>query len=241
MKKILITRPADVGKKMADRLTDQGFDCVMEPVLIPVRAQNVVYLDRHAEDGFVFTSPRAVEYFCDLSAKIDFAMPAYCVGPKTASRAKAAGFENVVEGKGGSRELAKMIIETAEGGARLIHPCGENVEDRFYETLKDAGFIIAPLCVYTMEVAPRMQEDALAEIRTEDISDVVFFSPRTARAFLQLANKHDVTEHLKQMRALCLSENVAASLNKNMWKDIGISNEKNEDSMVEYLCELKGK
>lgn len=241
MKKILITRPADVAQKMADKLNEKGLPAVLDPMLIPVRTENVVFLDRHAEDGFVFTSPRAVKYFCDLSAHIDFSLPAYCVGPKTAQQAKACGFKTITTGPGNSKGLADVIINDCNDGARLMHPCGEHVEDEFYETLKEAGLILAPLTVYTMDMAPRMQEDALVSIRTDDILGVVFFSKRTAKSFVELAEQHKITDHIKNMTAICISEDVAGILDASKWNDIKVSASKTEDSLIESCIELKGK
>ncbi len=240
MKKVLITRPADVAQKMADRLVSNGIECVLDPMLIPVRADNVVFMDRHAEDGFIFTSPRAVEYFCDLSFQVNFDMPAYCVGEKTAQKAKDRGFENVTAGPGGSADLAKLIMEKAEPGARLMHPCGEHVEDNFYETLKEDGFIVAPLQVYRMDRAPRMQEDALVSIRTGDISSVVFFSKRTAAAFAALAEEHGVMDHMHDVNAICISDPVTEALKFADWKKILVSDEKTENGLIKKCIELKG-
>ena len=239
MKKILITRPADVAAKMAERLKEYRFDCVLDPMLIAQPLENATFMERMAEDGYIFTSPRAVKYFAEIADHFHHHMPAYCVGEKTATMAKRVGFTNVKNGQGGADELAALINENCQTGARLLHPCGEHVEDGFYETLKQAGLNVAPLQIYSMKQAPRMQEDALVEIRTDDVFAVVFFSKRTAEAFRALTKEHNLGQYIQNMHAVCISKAVADVLDQKEWLSVHTAQKKSEDGLIKALIDLR--
>ena len=239
MKKILVTRPIDVAKKMAEHLRSEGFECVLDPMLIPVRAENVTFMDRGAEDGFIFSSPRGVRYFVEAASNLNLDLPVWCVGDKTAEMARQNGFTNIHAGEGDSFDLADLIVAESKTPAKLLHPCGADVQNRFYKTLKTADIEVVPLQVYTMETAPRMQEDALVKIRTDDVYAVLFFSTRTAEALLKLAAQQHISSHTKNMIAVCIRQNVANALEAKDWSAIAVSQEKTEDSMIETLKQLK--
>lgn len=241
MKKVLITRPADVAAKMAERLLEHRFECVLDPMLIPQPLENVTFMERMAEDGYIFTSPRAVKYFAEIADHFHHHIPAYCVGPKTSQMAANVGFTNVKNAEGGANELALLINKNCASGARLLHPCGEHVADGFYETLRAAGLEVAPLRIYSMKKAPRMQEDALVEIRTDDIFAAVFFSVRTAEAFAALTQEHGLEDCIENMHAVCISQAVADKVGKQNWLSVNVAKHKTEDGLIEALMTLREK
>ena len=238
MKKILITRPIDVCCDFAEKIKHQGFDAVLAPMLHTHPQENVVYLERQAEEAYVFTSPRAVKYFADIGARINKKLPVFCAGPKTEEAARNAGFTDIYTGAGGSFELAETITDAFPEGAVLLHPCGEHIEDDFHETLKERGFTVARLTVYTMEPVEKFPDDAVCEIRTDDVLAVVFFSKRTAENFNALVVKQDLKDHLKTMTAVCISKQVAGALHTDDWADIITSDRMTEDGVLQALSDL---
>lgn len=239
MKKILITRPADVAVKMAERLLEHRFECVLDPMLVPEPLENVTFMERMAEDGYIFTSPRAVKYFAEIADHFHHHIPAYCVGPKTSEMARNVGFTNVKDADGGANDLAVLINKNCASGARLLHPCGEHVANGFYETLKAANLEVAPLTIYSMAKAPRMQEDALVEIRTDDVFAAVFFSVRTAEAFGALAKEHGIEDCVENMHAVCISDAVADALGGQKWLSMNVADQKTEDGLIKALIKLR--
>jgi|GEM_PF-1388748 uroporphyrinogen-III synthase len=240
MKKILITRPADVSREFADKIKSNGLEAVIAPMLRTKALENVIFMERMAEDGFIFTSPRAVKYFADIGDHINKKLPVYCVGPKTEHAARNAGFEDINTSSGGGQELASLLVKRYTEGAKLLHPCGEFVEDGFYKTLSKHDIEVAPLVVYTMEPIDKMTEDTLCEIRTDDILAAVFFSTRTAENFNHLVKLHGLEDHLQQMQAVCISKNVATALNQDNWQDVIVSDRMNEAALLKSLNRLNG-
>lgn len=240
MKKILITRPADVSLEFAGKIHDQGFEAVISPMLRPKALENVIFMERMAEDGFIFTSPRAVKYFADIGDHINKKLPVYCVGPKTEDAARNAGFQDIRTGSGGGQELAALLVKEYPNGAKMLHPCGEFVEDGFYKTLKDRNIEVAPLVVYTMEPIDKMTEDTLCELRTDDVLAAVFFSTRTAENFNHLVKLHGVGDHLAQMQAVCISKKVAEALDGDEWQNVIVSDRMNEAALLKSLNSLDG-
>jgi hypothetical protein len=151
-----------------------------------------------------------------------------------------AGFEDINTSSGGGQELASLLVKRYTEGAKLLHPCGEFVEDGFYKTLSKHDIEGAPLVVYTMEPIDKMTEDTLCEIRTDDILAAVFFSTRTAENFNHLVKLHGLEDHLQQMQAVCISKNVATALNQDNWQDVIVSDRMNEAALLKSLNRLNG-
>ena len=71
-----------------------------------------------------------------------------------------------------------------------------------------------------MSALPREARDALAN---GELDGVLFYSPRTARLFLERAGEADLTEALKGMDAYCLSKAVAEALAGSGWRKVHVA------------------
>ena len=112
---LIVTRPAQKGAAFADEMRARFGDSVrviLSPLLkiVPVPVVD----DLTNLSGVIFTSAQAVD-----AARLPAGLPAWCVGPQTAERAKESGFA-VTIGPGDARGLVEMITDTAPRG-RLAH------------------------------------------------------------------------------------------------------------------------
>lgn len=164
---VLLTRPLPDARRFASLLADQvpGARVVISPILriVPV-AHDAARLA--AAPGLVFTSAHAV-----AAAGPGRGRPAFCVGPRTADLARAAGFD-VTEGRGDAQGLVSLI---QAAGLPLIHPHGRHLT----QALPALGMV-----VYDQEFQTL---DAVAlQLLAEPAPVVVpIFSPRSARLLSQ--------------------------------------------------------
>ncbi|MDP5307467.1 uroporphyrinogen-III synthase [Paracoccus spongiarum] len=112
---LLLTRPEPDSGRLAALLP--GMAALVSPILriVPV-AHDRARLD--AAEGLVFTSGHAV-----AAAGAGRGRPAFCVGPRTAQLAGAAGFR-VIEGPGDAEGLRDLVAGSA---LRLLHPHGRHL------------------------------------------------------------------------------------------------------------------
>jgi len=177
---ILVTRPTEASARFAMLARARlGADW---PILISPLSETVYQrpaLPSGSCDGLLFTSEAAVRGFAPLTS--DRALRAYCVGPRTARAAAAAGFP-AVAGPGDARGLASLI--RAAGPARLLYPRGAEVAEEMGALLAPDGIVVAPLVVYAQE--PRgLSHEAFALLAAPAPVLVPLFSRRSAQRFVE--------------------------------------------------------
>lgn len=155
---LLLTRPEDDSRRVARRI---GWPAVISPVLriVPVPFD----ADRLARaGGLVFTSAHAIS-----AAGPGRGRPAYCVGARTAERARAAGF-SAIAGPGDAAGLLPLI---AAATVPLLHPHGRHVA----QALPVPGIV-----VYDQQ-PQALTDEAQALLGGDRPVVLPLYSPRSAR------------------------------------------------------------
>lgn len=196
---VWITRARPGALVTAERVEALGFTAIVEPLLA------VAFLDAELDLSHIaalaFTSANGVEAFARLSDGRD--LPVFAVGRATAKAAQDAGFASVSSADGDVEDLCGLIVAGAPGpvlwaGAR--EPAGDLVGK-----LRGRGVMAKGATVYeTIERTP--SAEVLA--RLDAPLTVLLHSPRAARILARRLEGRS----LPALRALCLSEAVAAPL-----------------------------
>lgn len=157
---VLITRPEPAGRRFAARIAGLGLRCVVAPL------QRIVPVPHDARalktaKGLVFTSENAVPFAGPGAGR-----PAFCVGPRTAERARAAGFV-VTEGPGDAAGLMPMLQDLGPG---WVHPHGAHLAAR----LPMPGVV-----VYDQQALP-LPAEGMALLQGSAPVILPLFSPRSA-------------------------------------------------------------
>lgn len=162
---VLLTRPQADSQRFAARLA--GAAVVISPVLriVPV-AHDAARLAK--APGLVFTSVHAVPAAGPGRGRV-----AFCVGPRTAAVARAAGFA-VTEGPGDAAGLAPLL---AQAELPLIHPRGAHLA-------RDLG--VPGVVVYDQRPAA-LTDQARALLAGRAPVILPLFSPRSARLLAEQA------------------------------------------------------
>ena len=84
-----------------------------------------------------------------------------------------------------------------------------------------------------IKVAPPKQKPKSTPKINEAVEIVMFYSPRTAKIFTDLALKYNLYTGNKV--AICISDRCVSSVAKLKWKEIKVSSASNETKMLELI------
>ncbi|MCP1272687.1 uroporphyrinogen-III synthase [Gluconobacter albidus] len=136
------------------------------------------------------------------------------VGAQTAARARQAGFVNVEAAEGDARALAVFCRARGITGVDVLLASGEGYG---VELARDLG--VQRVEVYAACKREALATEAAQALQGGRVEAVLLYSGKTAEAFREALGAEDVTA-LSAVRALCLSEAIAARLNHGEWRAV---------------------
>lgn len=212
---ILVTRPAEDAGSLVAELEGRGYAAVLVPMLRIMQREGA-RLDLGDVAGLLFTSANGVRAAVRAADAQTLAaarrLPVYAVGDATARAAQEAGFAQVDSAGGDVVALAALAAarrEPADG--LLLHVAGSDVAGDLSALLAAKGFTARRIALYDAVAAQALEPAALAALADGTVAGAVFFSPRTARAFVTLATVSGAAELCRNVVAYCLSPAVAAA------------------------------
>lgn len=236
---VLITRPHQAAKQTAQELIDMGFTAYIAPTLkfIPLE-----FTLPHAEDyqALIFTSAQGVTCFTDAlpDGSPFYALPTLCVGDHTAHAAEAAGFKTTRSAAGNAKDLL-ALIETHHTQNPQDKPYlyirGQDIAQPLEEWLSDHNIANEHIVVYEAVPTETLPQDVLDALKNQEIEYVLFFSARTAQNFVDLMRKHGVEAHIKDIKALSISEGVLGCVQDLGWKHTLCADSPHKDALYGLL------
>ena len=229
MKRVLITRPEPGATETAVRLTALGFIPVVAPVL------SIIAKDIRPPDHItatVLTSRNAVAA-CPSSFHD---RPVFAVGTATAARAREIGFTRVFNADGDAAALAKMIAGTlppADGS--LFLPTGQGQGLDLAKSLRQQGFNVIRRVAYQAKSVPTLPDAAAIHLRRRQLAAAMFFSGETARHFVHLLKAAGLTDAVRDVEAVSISERATMALRTLPWRRISVAAKPNQDAMLVLL------
>jgi len=229
-RRVLVTRPLEQADRLCAALREAG----AEPVRIPMvrvapapdgAALGAALAELERVDALLFTSQNAVRFLAERLAAAGrppgaLAARVFCVGPATASAARAAGF--------GAPELpasrfdAEGLLELVRGalppaGRRFLFVRGEAARDALPRGLRDAGARVDEAVVYrTLPTEVDTAALRAALVRGE-LAALTFASPSAARAFASCLDEA-ARRAARHAVVAALGERTAAAL-----RDVGLA------------------
>ena len=230
VKKILITRPQIDADILAEEIEALGFEVLIEPMLI-IENIEINLPDLSLFDGFIFTSSNGVRSFSNLSNVRDQLV--FTVGEKTAYEAIQAGFSSV---KSSGRDVDDLIEFLRYKKGVYAHFRGQYITKSLVEALSDSRDIeIKEFLTYKANKRTKIPPNVLKNIENNDVSDILFYSKRTAETFAQLVQQHGCTSFVRSIKALCLADSMVECLSVLPWKEIQVAKHPDQGSMLELL------
>lgn len=238
---ILVTRPAeDAGSLVAD-LEGLGYAAVLVPML-RIEQREGARLDLGDAAGLLFTSANGVRAAVRAADAQTLAraqgLPVYAVGDATARAAQEAEFALVDSAGGDVNALAALVAaRRTPADGLLLHVAGSDVAGDLSALLADKGFTARRIALYDAVAAETLAPEAQAASADGTVAGAVFFSPRTARAFVTLATVSGAADLCRNAVAYCLSPAVAAALTESgsAWGAVRIAAAPDQQSLLALL------
>lgn len=231
----LITRPLVDARRTADLLRDRGVEPVIEP-LFSISTIPAARVDTADAQGFLITSANGARSLGEVLRSDHaeaFALPAYCVGDATAATARGCGFTKVFSADGDVEALAALVRRKARpGDGVLIHAVGTHVAGDLAGMLGADGFTVRRQRLYETRQAVALSRETVDLLATNGVHAALFYSPRTAKIFVDLARKAKVADACANIVAYCLSRAVAEKLGSIPFARVRTAAEPNQDSLL---------
>jgi uroporphyrinogen-III synthase len=211
--RLLVTRPEPDASLEAEALTARGHEPVLAPLLAIEFVHDVV-VELAGAQALIVTSRNALRALAS-HRELDEALrlPLYAVGEATARAATKLGFRQVTEGPGTGAALAELIGgKLAPGAGPLVHLAGETLAFDLKSALASEGFSVRQLVLYRAVPARELPAKALGLLKAGRLDGVILMSPRTAKTFALLLDRHGLVTEGRRLVCYCLSEAVAEAV-----------------------------
>lgn len=231
---VLVTRPLPEADRTAAAVAALGHVPLVDPMLT-VRIVPGPPLDLRAAQAILATSVNGVRAAASRTDRRD--LPLYAVGTRTAQVAAAEGFTKVEDAGGAAADLAARIVLRLDPAAgRLIHVGGREVAVDLAALLGPRGYRVTRVVGYEAVPASALSPATVAALRSGTLAYVLFFSPRTARTFVNLLSKEgELTDLCTGLSALCLSAAVAKGTSGPPWRSLSIAARPTSESLLALL------
>jgi uroporphyrinogen-III synthase len=226
--KILVTRPLEDGRQIAARLAEMGHQALLAPLLEP-RFFDGPEPALEGVQAILATSANGVRALIRRTPRRD--IPIFAVGPQTAEEATRAGFNQVRSADGDAAALAEATSRWVKPEGVLLHVCGEDAPGTLADTLTAQGFSVRRAVLYGMAAAAELPSETRAALREGRLDAVMFFSPRTAGLFLELARDLPIAS----LTAFCISPNTAQALPQGVFSEIRVAAKPNQTAMLDLV------
>ncbi len=231
--RLLLTHPTGDSNALAKVIHGLGFKSVIAPIL-DISILEGPRLNCSNVAALAITSANGVRAFSERSERRD--LDVYAVGNSTGCAARKCGFSNVFSAAGNVKDLADLIIKSVSPEmGEILHPAATHVAGNLKERLVEAGLRYRREIIYESVTITGFSPDIQNMIKAREINGVLLFSPRTSLRFTSLINKAGLSEHLRLMRAYCLSSEVAANIHSLPLLEICIAAKPDQKSLLKLL------
>ncbi|GAA0571946.1 uroporphyrinogen-III synthase [Caenispirillum bisanense] len=236
--RVLITRPLPDARRTAAVLHDRGLQTVIEP-LFAINPFAATTVDLTGVQGFLLTSAngvRALVAALPPEAPQARQLQVYAVGDATGQVARESGFTRVETAGGDVSSLAALVKARARpDGGTFIHAAGTEVAGDLGGELAQAGFSVRRERLYDTRPAVALSRETRDLLATGGIHAALFYSPRTAAIFADLAQRADLADACRGVHAYCLSQAVARELAAVPFGAVRIAAEPSQESLLALL------
>jgi uroporphyrinogen-III synthase len=235
----LLTRPRPDSETLAALLRDRGVASLIEPVIdiLPLEDAELPKLEKM--QALLLTSANGVRALARLLGPPPEArhIALLAVGAASAEAARQAGFQNV-HSAGGDVDALAALAKTQLNPARgpLLHVAGSKVAGDLAAMLESHGFDVHREQIYEARKSAQLSSDAQRALADGKIDMVLFFSPRSARAFAKLSCAAAVDSALAQVTAICLSAAVAEAACGVTWRRVRTAREPEQAALLDEVA-----
>ena len=233
---ILLTRPRGDCEPLAAALRALGDEVTIEPMLDIVETGDVPSFD--GVQAILATSANGIRALAAARTRRD--LPVFAVGDATAQAARAAGYTRVESAQGASAALYRPVTEQLKpGDGALLHVRGRDAAGDLAGRLEANGFAVRTAILYAAEAARALSPAVRERIAVGEIDAVLFFSPRTARTFVNLIGDANMEQACGAIDAVCLSPAVAEAASAVAWRAVHVAASPDQAAMMEERTRMQ--
>ncbi len=219
--RLLLTRPQADSQAFAELLAEKGHDCRIE-ALLEIHYSESAPINLEPIQAVLITSANGVDALVRRNKARDCRL--FTVGDGSARRARCHGYSEVESANGDVDDLAALVKASLDPAAGpLLQIAGTRIAGDLSGILRDAGFAIERRTLYEARTPEDLSTGCIEAIRRQRLDGAVFFSPRTAGTFVNLAGRAGLAGELGQIAAYCLSDRVAEQCRALTWASIVVA------------------
>jgi len=227
--RVLLTRPLEDGAETARQLALRGHEALLAP-LLSMRFLDGPEIALDGVQAILATSANGVRALGRRTGARD--LPLFAVGPQTAAEARKLGFIDVKSADGDAQALARAARDWAQPGkGALLHVAGEGNDGKLAAALSD--FSVRREILYAVTVMEKMPAEIPAWLAAGKVDAALFFSPRSAAIFRDLAMKQGLD--LKEVLAVAISPAAAAALAPLAFAGLRTAQRPNVENLLNLL------
>ena len=234
--RLVITRPQEDAEVLADELSVMGVESLIAPVL-SIELFELETPDLTGVQALLLTSANGVKAFTHLSKERQ--IPIFAVGHASASAAHKFGFKNIESADGDVENLADLVCKKLDSrNGAVLHIAGTMIAGDLAGILGHSGFDYQRVQLYHAREISDFPPHCLVAIKDALVDGVVLYSPRTARAFVDLLIKAGLVDFTRQLLVFCLSEAVAAKINAYEWARVVVAEKPDQVALLKSVREF---
>ncbi|WP_114394717.1 uroporphyrinogen-III synthase [Oleisolibacter albus] len=238
MTAVLVTRPRAEAAETAAALRSLGHHPVLAP-LLEIRPLPGPALDLAGVQALAVTSVNGVRALAGRTGRRD--LPLFAVGGRTAREAATAGFRTIHTADGDARGLAALLAGTLDPAAgAVLHLGGREQAADLGLLLAPAGLPVRRVIGYAAEAVPALPAEADTALRRGGVVAALFFSPRSARLFVSLAQAAGLGDSCRTVTACCLSPAVADAATALPWRSVRTAQRPDQTALLALLPPAAG-
>jgi uroporphyrinogen-III synthase len=225
---ILITRPYNIGINSQNKISKLGKKSLLIPLI------KIKYLDIEISDSnydyIVVTSQNAIATFRNnLWMKDKYIL---VVGGKTKDLLLQKNCKKILLCEENVSDLINNMYTKISSVSNILYICGDHLSYDLEGSLKSNSYNITSKVVYTSDAITELSKNEIAQIN-EVVEVVMFYSPRTAKIFANLALKYNL--YTRNKIAICISNKCANNIVNLQWMGVKIASSPNEIKMLELI------
>lgn len=211
-------------------LLEYGFG----PVGLPLGQIRFLDFDLGGQkNGLIFTSTVAVDAIKN-KASFDLSLPVYCVGKKTESALRRAGFTQIKIVADTAIDLANALEDISRGKeTKLVYLAGKDRSCDFSNFSENISVKIVE--IYQID---RLNPEKSQFVRAmEEAKDGIqlHFSQKSTVYFFSLVKKYGCESLSKTMLAITISEKTSLAVENSLVKSVQNAKMPTQDSMIAVL------
>ncbi|MFL2887107.1 MAG: uroporphyrinogen-III synthase [Candidatus Pelagibacter sp.] len=227
---ILLTRPLNDCKDLILRFKSLGHKVSHLPV---IKIENLKHDRVNFSEfaGIIFTSANAIKHL--NTSNVNKQINCFCVGSSTEREAKQNGFQNIFCADGNVNNLKEVILQNFDQkNGNLLYVSGEIISSNLDKDLISKGYKVQRIINYSVIPIDQVSDEFIKGLKSS-IPDMVYvYSENSARNYLNLMKKYNLTNRWMDTNLMCLGEKTSSVLNEIKWKKIFLFNSGEEEFLL---------